>query len=230
MINLIGKTKIFKSQEFPVVDGHSIVAEGLSLIQVFEDDIEKVDLSAGGAAEVFMGVSYGEVFTPATKVACELLTLPAALTLTLLHAPISNTEIFAYDTVSPLALTIGNPINAGEYSVVGTLLTFNVARLAHAIYVCYRYVPTAEELVASDSVRITSFSASDYLGKTGVIQKGEVYTDKFDVTSDWIAATTVETGTGGYFDVGGGVGTLISNVVITHVASPDFPMLGLRLK
>jgi len=232
MLNLIGKSKIFKSQEFPVVAGQSIIAEGLCLIQTITGGVEYVGLSAGGAGEVFAGVSYGEVFTPATKVAVEVIAaLPVALTHTLLHAPISGTQIFVYDNTTPTALTIGNPVGqALEYSVTDTVLLFNIARLAHSIYVCYRYVPSAEELVAMDNMRITSFSASDYIGSVGCIQKGEIYTDKFDVTSNWVAATTVETGTAGYFDVGGGVGTLIANVVISHRATTDQPYLGLRIK
>jgi len=230
MLNLIGKSKIFKSQEFPVLAGTLITAEGLALIQSISGGVEYADLSAGGASEVFLGVSYGEVFTPVTKVNVEVLTCPAALTLTLLHSVLSNTEVFAYDATSPAALTIGNPANALEYSVVGPLLTFNVARLAHSIVITYRYTPSAEELVAKDNIRITSFSSSDYIGSIGVIQKGEIYTDKFNVASNWVAATGVETGTGGYFDVNGGVGTLIPGAVISHVADANFPYLGIRLK
>jgi len=231
MLNLIGKSKIFKSQEFPVVAGQSIIAEGLCLIQTITGGVEYVGLSAGGAAEIFAGVSYGEVFTPVTKVAVEEFVIPASLTVTLLHDVITNTQCCAYDVTTPIVQVIGAP-GANQYSVVGPLLTFDIGKLGVTMRVLYRYVPSAEELVAMDNMRITSFSASDYIGSIGVIQKGEIYTDKFDVRSDWYnpLTLTVETGTAGYFDFGGGVGTLISNAVITHKPTVAQPYLGLRLK
>jgi len=230
MLNLSAKCKIVQSQEFPVAAGVVIPAEGLALIQTFEGGVEKVTLSAGGGNEVFMGVSYGEVFTPAVKSNVETLIVPAAgaVAVTLLHAVLTNTQCFAYDNTSSAALTIGNPANALEYSVVGTLLTFNVARAGHSVTITYRYAPTAAELMATDNVRITSFSATDYIGSIGVIQEGEVYTDQFDASKDWASATGVETGNSGVFDVNGGAGTLIAGAVITHVPDANYPYLGFR--
>jgi len=230
MLNLSAKCKIVQSQEFPVAAGVVIPAEGLSLIQTFEGGVEKVTLSAGGGSEVFMGVSYGEVFTPAIKSCVETLVVPAAgaVAVTLLHAVYGNTQVFAYDVTNAVNQTIGNPANANEYSVVGTLLTFNAAKAGATMLITYRYAPTAAELIAADNVRITSFSSSDYIGSIGVIMEGEVYTDQFDASKDWASATGVETGTSGIFDVNGGAGTLIASAVITHVPDANYPFLGFR--
>jgi len=230
MLNLIGKSKVFRSQEFPVATGQTIGAEGLALIQVIQGGVEKVGLSASGAGEVFMGISYGEVFTPATKSKVETLSIAAAgTTLTLQKAVLTNTQVFVYDNTASVALAIGNPANLNEYSVNDTLLTFNAGKAGHSMTITYRYAPTAAELIAQDNVRITSFSSTDYIGSIGCIQQGEVYTDMFDASKDWSTATGVETGNNGIFDINGGAGTLIANAVITHVPNAEYPFLGIRL-
>jgi len=229
MLNLGAKTKIVQSQGFPVATGYTVSAEGLAMIQTFESGVEKVLPSLGGAAEIFVGFSYGEVFTPATKSLQEVLTCPAAGTfsVTLLHAPIGGTQVNAWDVTSGAQLTIGNPANALEYSVTTATLLFNVARAGHSIRITYRYNPTAAELIAVDNVRITSFSSSEYLGSIGVITQGEIYTDMFDASKNWNAATGVKTQANGLLDTQAGGGTTIS-CVITHVPDTNYPYLGIR--
>jgi len=229
MLNLLAKSKVVQSQEFPVMAGSTITAEGLALIQQLSGGVEYVLPSAGGGAEIFMGFSYGEVFTPATKSLVESLVVPAAgaVTLTLLHAPLTNTQVFAYDVTNSLAQTLGNPAVANQYTCVGTLLTFHAAKAGVTMRVTYRYSPTAEELVAEDNIRITSFSSTDYVGSIGVIQEGEIYTDQFNATRDWGAATSVKTMAGGLLDTNIGAGTVIT-CVLTHIPDVNYPFLGIR--
>jgi len=229
MLNLLAKSKIVQSKEFPVMTGSTITAEGLALIQQLSGGVEYVLPSAGGGTEIFMGFSYGEVFTPATKSVQETLVVPAAgaVTLTLLHAPLTDTQVSAYDVTNSVIQTLGNPAVVNQYTCVSGLLTFNAAKAGTTMRITYRYSPTAEELVASDSVRITSFSASEYITSIGVIQEGEVYTDQFNANRDWSAATGVKTMAGGLLDNQAGAGTTIS-CVITHVPDANFPYLGIR--
>jgi len=228
MLNLLAKSKIVQSQEFPVMAGSSITAEGLALMQQISGGVEYVLPTAGGA-EVFMGFSYGEVFTPATKSLVESLVIPAAgaVTLTLLHAPLTNTQVSAYDVTNTVIQVLGNPAVANQYSCVGTLLTFHAAKAGATMRVTYRYSPTAEELIAVDNVRITSFSSTDYVSSIGCIQEGEIYTDQFNAARDWGAATGVKTMANGLLDTQTGGGTVIA-CVITHVPDVSYPFLGIR--
>lgn len=227
MLQLDGRTKIVQSKEFPFATGNTITAEGLVLMQVIEEGEERVKLTAGGGAEVFMGFSYGQTMTPITKSKVEELSCPddAPFTVTLLKEPVGATQI---DIVNEDGThqTNGDPANPNEYSVVAKVVTFHAGQAGKVETITYRYLPTALELLLEDKLDNTSMTAVDTLSSTGVIQEGEVFTDQFDASKEWKAGVAVAGGNSGIVSIG--VGTDIPGCVLTHVPSVEVPFLGLR--
>lgn len=230
MLNLIAKTRVITSANFPVADGYVISGEGQALAQVFEDGIEKVRPSTADEFQVFIGFSYGENYTPSTMSIVEELTVPAetAYTIELKQTPLSG-QIRVYDVTASAAVTAGTPATeAAQYSISGKTITVNSAKASHVIKVVYRYAPTVMDLMEA-SLPISTFTAADTVGMVGAIQKGEVYTDLFDASSDWDSATTtVRLGAGGVVTTGGS-GLAIPNCTVCHRPTVEMPYLGLRL-
>lgn len=229
MLNMYGKTKIVTSKEFPVSTGQVIVAEGLVLMQVFEDGVEKVQPSNGAADSVFVGFTYGDVFTPMTKSVIKDTMVPASgpLTIELDYEPITG-QIRIFDKTANAAIANGSSANAGEYTISGKQITFHAAAATHAIKITYRYAPTAMDLTFGDNMSLSSVTASEMISSVGCIQKGEVYTDMFDAASDWDSATEVRMGPGGILTASGSA-AVIPGAVICHKPTADLPFLGIRV-
>ncbi len=229
-INLDAKSVIKQSKEFPVLTGDTITAEGIALVQAFENGIEKVKLSAGSSAEIFMGFSYGEVFTPLTKSLVENGVVPASspYTITVTREPISG-QLFIYDETGSVEITAGNPTNLNEYSISGKVVTFNVGKAGAAIRFQYRYAPTALDLMYDDKISTyTPSTATDFLNQIGCIQHGEVWIDQFNAAINWENATAVKVNTNGILTDQTGAGVEIPNSVITSFPTEEEPFLGIR--
>ena len=232
MILLNGKAKIVQSREFPVLSTATIGAEGVALVQGFENGVEVVKPSTGAAAEIFMGVSYGVVFTPAVKAIVETFVVPAAspYTFNLKYAPLSG-QIYVYNTTTSTAQTAGTPASTDNtYSLTSnTLITLNAARAGNTVTVQYRYSPTVMDLQFNDNLMVTSFAPTQFVGSIGVITQGEVWTDQYNAAVNFGAATSVRMLAGGIFtDQTGANNNTLTNCVITHVPEVGNPFLGLR--
>lgn len=248
MLNMEGKTKIVESKEFGVASSSGTIgAEGLAVVQAFEDGVEKIKVSAGVAKEVFMGFSYGSVFTPVNLTVVESLVVPEApFQLTLLQSPVGQDAATiqmcvissiggelaweAYNAVSP------PPTGQTVYQINGKTLILGEDEEGGTLTVTYKYAPTASELLLENQVRITSFSGPDYIGSIGCIQHGEVYTDMYDAQADWAAVVAADVGDKVFLGADGAVtdtnsgtaGELIPNCVVCHVPTQEIPYLGLR--
>jgi len=230
MLELLGNSRIIQSKEFPVVTGGTVTAEGLCLIQAFEDGLEKAGISNATTTNKFLGFSYGETFTPATKSKVETLSVPASstYTITLAHVPTAG-QIRIYDNTGSAVITAGNPSNSAEYSISALgVITFNVARASHSMTITYRYAPTAFEIMSEDHVRITSYSATDYISSIGCIQQGEIFTDQFDASVNWAGYTSIKACANGLLSTNSGTGTVITGAVLTHVPTAELPYVGIR--
>jgi hypothetical protein len=229
MLNLAGRTRIVQSREFPVITGSVINAEGLALVQVFENNVEKIKPSEGAAGEKFLGFSYGEVFTPRVKSKVELLNVPAAApyVVTLPFEPLAG-QLLVYNETGAAEVSEGDPtVNAGEYSILGRIVTFNAAQAGASIRFQFRYTPPTEDIIYEDRVMITTFSATEFMSSIGCILQGEVMTDQFDSSVDWSAATGVKLGPGGVVTDQNGAGEEIDAMIIAFPNSEN-PYLGLR--
>lgn len=229
MLQMYGLTKILASKEFPVASGNTITAEGLVLVQAFEDGVEKVKPATGADGEIYVGFSYGSLYTPITKSIVEEFIVPAAapFTVTLQHAPLAG-QIRVADTSAAVNLTPGAVSNATEFAVAGNVVSFNASRASHSVQVTYRFAPTALDLMLEDQIQIASFTASDMISSTGTIMTGDIYTNIFDASVDWSAATEIRMGAGGVVTDQHGTGEVIPGAYVCGIPSAQVPFLGIR--
>lgn len=218
------------TKEIPVATGASVHVIGTPLVSVLEGGIEKVKPCEGNASEKVIGFSFGDRLTPLTKGFVASFAIPATAPFTVFvgRKGLLAGQIAIYDDSGSVLLTEGDPANAGEYSVDDDtgIATFNTAQKSHNITVTLRYAPTAEELVMEDNVRITSVDATEFLGQTGVILKGEVFTDQFDASINWSAATAIKTGSGILTDQTGSGAAFACSIIA--VPTSGNPYLGIR--
>lgn len=228
MILLTAVSKIVQSREFPVLSGAQVNAEGVAMAQDFENGVEVIKPSTGAANEKFMGFSYGPVFTPVTKSLVESLAVPAsgAAVVAIQNVPVAG-QIFIRDLTTGVVQDAGDPANANEYSISGKNITFNAATAGNTMLIQYRYSPTALELQLEDNLMITTVSPTAVLNSVGVIQQGEVWTDMFDASKDFSAATAIKMAAGGILTDHTGSGSAI-NGMLTHVPDVNVPFLGVR--
>jgi len=229
MLDLYGKTRIIDSKEFPIVTGVSVIAEGMAMVSVLEDGIEKIKPTAGEAAERFVGFSYGYTFRPLYKVIVERLVCPAAspYTATLKHTPVSGQIAITNGSTEQVAGTPG-ALSANEYSISSGVVTFHSGQASLTETITYKYSPSAQELMFEDHVLTTSFTPSEMLQSIGCILKGEVWTDQYDAGTLWTATSTVKlSATTGLLTDTSSNGVTVSCVIV-HIPTEDNPFLGIR--
>lgn len=219
-------TRLDRTQEFKIKTGVSVSEEGLILVQDSENGLEVAKL-ATGTADVFLGFSFGLILSPVTKSLVEALTVPAdaPYTVDLQRTPISG-QIYIVNSLGT-EQTAGDPVNANQYSISGTTITFHSGQAGLVETITYRYSPTAMELQAQDNLLITSISASELLGSIGAIREGEIYTNLFDASVAYAIGNAVGMAAGGLITETGS--NDIPNAVITHAPTVDFPFVGVRV-
>jgi len=224
------RCRMRETQEIPVVTGVTIGAEGVPMVSVLEDGIEKVKPSVGSGTEKFAGFSFGELYSPLSKSCVFSAVVPAtgSAVITLPKQNLLATQICVKDLSSGVTLTEGDPGNSNEYSVVDTtgVVTFHTGQAGHTIQAIFRYAPTAAELLLEDNLPNITLTGSELISQIGVILKGTVFTDQYDASKDWAAATSVKLGAGILTNQTGAGATLTCTIVA--LPSTISPYLGLR--
>lgn len=229
----VSNTRPGTSTELPVYSLAGAVEEGVALIHIPEGGLGKVQPSTGGAnTNIFAGVALGYYTLPTQGVRVEEITVPsgAPYTVTLKAAPLApstgmlvkhNATVYTYDAAADAT---------GEYAVADKVITFNSADANKKVVVTYRYTLSLQEALALTGDGVPGAVAPAAVTQTiGVIQKGVVYTDKFDTNDDWAAAdiADIKAGANGFFQRGG-TGAAVRGYVV-HVPSADKPFLGLYI-
>jgi len=224
------KSSLVRVTTRPIVPGGVVVAEGQALISNVEGGTRGVTQSNGSAGEVFAGVAVFERAPLDTLPRVNDLTVEdTGHTITLDRTPVGGTSaIRVVDTTTNTVLVAGDPANAGEYSISGSVITVNTARDGNSITVYYRFSPTVLEAKnIQGDIRPGGTAASLY-GRIGAITIGDVYTTEFDQTVDWtVDNIVVRTGANGRFTIGGS-GAIVPCSVIA-APTQDSPFLGLSL-
>jgi len=71
----------------------------------------------------------------------------------------------------------------------------------------------------------------ELLNVTGVLESGDVYTDQYVVTDDWLAGTPVYTGANGQLTMDNTSGAVVGIVVgVPYAGGNAQSMLGVRVK
>ena len=230
MLNL-QKCKMDHSETIPLLTGAEVAQEGVPLSGLLEDGIEKVKPFVGDTTDKFVGVSYGETMIPAIKSYVYDAVIPAAGVYTI-QLPKNNlvaTQIAVREGVGYATAYAEDTVATTKFACADAtgIVTFHADDAGKSVRITFRYYPTAQELLMEDSF---SFSPSGFatIGSCGVITQGVVYTDQFDASKNWLAATGVESAAGLFTDQTGSGNVELTNVKIVSIPTVDDPFLGLR--
>ncbi len=240
MLNL-KQTRFGNSQHLPVVDGVTIMDEGLALVAIMVNGDMKVKPSAGVAGEVFAGISFSRnsIATSAPSVIEQV--VPASLGIPLGRAATAGqisivlTDVATGIAVAATIVSVA-PASANEVQMTtaGNLVFF-AGRAGSKVRVVFQYTPTAVEGQALKGNMPLGLLPASVYGIVGVLTNmQEVSTSCYDASVDWTGATTagapqtVKLGANGLFTVGG-TGTSVPNCTILHAPSVDSPFLTLHL-
>jgi hypothetical protein len=211
-----------RSAEKPLAAGAAITALGQALVYKMENGRQVVDLSAGAAGEVFAGFSNAQTsatpVTPTSAVKVETLVVPASGVLTVGKTVLAGTVLVTNAaTAAPVAVV----------TAVGTAVDVAAASAGLTVRVVYRYALTAAEARSMvGDVQPGGYSGNSY-GLAGVAQQGVIYTDVFDSSKNFAAATAIKLAAGGVLTDQTGAGVAISATVV-QVPTTDYPFLGVQ--
>jgi hypothetical protein len=212
-----------------VATGVTIYTEGTALGYVMEGGQAKVRPATGAAGEVFAGVSLSRNSQShrLTEILKVVVPSTAPYSVTLPHTPITG-EI----AVRGLTIVSAAP-KAGEVQLVGNVLTFNAAQAGSVFEVGQAFIPSINEAIAASGNDPVGGLSSSSVGFIGVIKEGDVFTDQYDVTADWIGngvdPVPVYLGANGLFTTKTG-GTQLGSVTVLQVPTAGNAFLGLSIR
>ncbi len=213
-------SKFVDSSEATVAPGASISAEGQALVRAAGASASGVTVSAGSAGEVFAGFSVlGVSAAPlamlyATKV--EHFTVPGSGIVQLAQTPVAG-QLAVFDLTANAA--VATPTVVG--STVTTLTAGNVVK------VTYQYAMTSVQSRSVQGDVQPGGYAGQIVGQTGVVKRGTIFTDQFDASVNWAAATAIKLDPNGQITDQTGTGVAIVGYVVS-APSTEVPYLGLE--
>lgn len=217
-------SKIHRSNEFPLADGVTMIAEGVAMVGAMTGGVFGVSPSSAATGK-FMGFALMQttavpaVQTSATRV--ERLTTADSSgdgVVTLARTPVGKV----------LARTVSTAVafSDGDTAESGNTVTLTGAGAGVVVDVTYRYaLSVLESRNRYGDPKPQGFSGNT-LRQVGVAQTGIVYTDQFDPAVDWATAATINLGANGILTTGGS-GSAIDAVVVS-LPSIEYPYLGLE--
>lgn len=236
MLNM-NKCQIFESYHSPVHSQITHIEEGSFLVHVLEGGIGKVRPSQGGTSEKFAGVAIGRSATPTVVPFFELKAVPATSPYTVTLSKVLNgsairvTHIAANGTRTEL--DPGTPASqADEYSIAAGVITVHSSKASGTLELSYRYAISLQEAIYRYNFNMLGTSNVADIETQGMLTTGTVYTDCYDVTSDW----GTWSGTAPVYLTAGGIVTLTSSgnteldAAVVSVPSASDMFLGLQIK
>jgi len=213
-------SKIVDSSEALTAPGASITAEGQALIRATGAQYSGVTVSAGAAGEVFAGFSImGTSAAPlqalyATKV--ETFVVPGSGIVALSQTPVAG-QVFVFDTTTNTA--VATPTVSGS----------NVSGLTagDTVSITYKYALSVVQARALQGDVQPGGYVGTYVGQVGLVKRGVIYTDQFDSSVNWMAATSVKLAANGQLTDQSGSGVVIPAAIIA-VPGVEVPFLGLE--
>lgn len=212
-----------------VATGVTIWTEGTALAYVMENGQAKVRPSQGTPGEVFAGVSLSRNSQSRrlTEILSFSIPVSSPYVINLPHEP--NAGELA---VRGFDLSVTAPA-AGEVQAQGKVLTFNAADAGKVIEVSLAFTPSILESVMAAGNDPIGGLPSAAVGAVGVIKEGDIFTDQYDVTADWVGngvdPVPVYLGADGRFTTKTG-GSLLSSVTILQTPASGSAFLGLSVR
>lgn len=224
--------QINKSFPIDVASTVTSLEEGAALVTVMEGGIAKVVPATGAATEQFIGFAHFGAGIPSVVPAVEEITVPSVgpYTVNLRHVPVANPGVII--TNPRTVLVPGVAATATDYAITGSVITLHSSFAGKTVVVTYNYNITLAEATQA-GFHFDTFRHYDLVAipTIGVISSGIVYTDQYDPTVDWTAASgsnPVKLSAGGKVTLGG-AGTAIPSVFVAEAPNPDNPFLGLHV-
>jgi hypothetical protein len=212
------------SRELPVAVGASVTAEGAALIADNTGGVFGAKMSAAGGSEVFLGLSVGQQMTLTSLTKAESFVQPGSNTVTLAFTPTAST-LGVWDVTTGAVIAAGG----GGWSLSGKVVTLQAGTVGHELVCYYKYSPTAAQARMVQGDVFPGGPAGTAISQIGVIANGIVYTDQFDTSVNWNAASiAVKTAANGQLTIGG-AGTTLTNVKVIAPPVAGFPFLGLLI-
>jgi len=211
-----------RSAEKKLASGAALTSLGQALVYKLENGRQVVDLSAGAAGEVFAGFANAQTsatpVAPTSAVKVETLVVPATGIVTVSKAVLAGTVV---------ATNVATGAVVAIVTAVGTAVDLAIASAGLTVKVVYRYsLSAAEARSLVGDVQPGGYSGDSY-GLIGVAQQGVIYTDAFDSSKNFAAATAIKLGAGGVLSNQTGAGVAIQAVVV-QVPTTDYPFLGVQ--
>lgn len=217
-------SKFVDSSDTAVAPGVVIDAEGLALMRATGAPASGVMKTAGASSDAFAGFSVaGTSAAPfaqpyASKV--EDFVVPASGTVTLAQTPVSG-QIAILNVATGALIAISTPV-----TLTGATITGLTA--ATSIRVTYLYAQSVVQARARQGdVQPGGYSGA-YVGQVGIIKRGLIYTDQFDASKNWAAATDIKTAANGQLTDQTGSGATLAGAYVVAVPTTEVPFLGIE--
>lgn len=211
-----------RSVEKKLATGAALTAVGQPLVASIENGQQVVSVAAGIAGEQFAGFAVVQTsatpVVPTTHVKVELSVVPATGLVTVSKTPLAGTTMAVRTDTGAVVAVV---------SVTGTSVDLGIASAGLTVRLVYRYALTvAEARSLVGDVQPGGYSGNTY-GLIGCAQEGVIYTDQFNTSVDFSAATALKLDAGGLVSDQTGSGVAI-NARVVAVASADYPFLGIE--
>lgn len=213
------------SNSLPKAVGATFSADGQALIRTIVSGHAGIAPAAGAAGEVFAGFLHAKTsaqpFLQTTLTLTEEVTLSAGGVVVLRKVPLAG-------TVGAFSITDNAPIISANFTV-GSDGTFTAAGSpSDQVRITYVTALTVDAARAVFGDVQPGGYVGDTIGYASVMEQGTIYTDQYDTTVDWSAATAVKLAAGGKVTNQAGAGVTI-NAVVYQIPTASIPFLGLRV-
>lgn len=211
-----------RSAEKRLAAGAALSSLGQALVYKLENGRQVVDAAAGAAGEVFAGFANAQTsatpVAPTSAVKVETLVVPSTGVVTVSKPVLAGTVVVT-NVASGAVVAI--------VTAVGTAIDLALASAGLTVKVVYRYALSAAEARSLvGDVQPGGYSGDSY-GLMGVAQQGVIYTDAFDTSKNFAAATAITLAAGGLLSDQTGTGEVIQAVVV-QAPTTDYPFLGVQ--
>lgn len=224
----LANTRFGHSFHRDVATGNVVDVEGSALAYVMEGGKAKVRKSTGAAGERFAGFSLSRNTQQSrlTEIVTVRVPATAPYTVELKHEPIAN-------QIRVAGLTIAAEAAEGKVKQAGKVLTFDASAAGQSFEVALAFVPTVLEANARLGQAPVGGLAAVAMNVVGVIDEGDVFTDQYDVTADWVGdgvnPPNIYLGADGLLTTKSG-GTKLNSVTLIQVPSAGSPFVGVTVR
>lgn len=208
------------SIERPVAAGFQITAEGQALVMDLANG--GVRPSAGVAGEKFVGFAIATQINPEFTAWKESVVVDADGKATLSAKPVASTALVKNAATGAVIAIDGTTVTLSANVISG--LTAGIT-----VDVIYTRALTVTEAKALQGDILPGGAAANAIGAVGVIYDGDVYTDQFDTSVDWAAATAVKLGADGKLTTTGSGVTLTNVTIVALPGDGGQSFLGLHV-